>query len=225
MFGKKKNIRVINSLFDMYKIAHDAISSAHMEGAYTMDEDDRMHEAYSNAMLSVARAVSGEEGVVRLSTLCEQFHSGNAEILNKECEEMEERALRESEKEESVGVEEKYDGYVTTMTKSPVFSERLKPAIVEAGWHAREGEMGSSGQEKTGAEFVIGGGRGVEGGPLRGADEKPAVTYIYHLKITHQKEALEIAWERDKLFDILKNMGFEVSKVDWKTICIHTTNN
>lgn len=176
MFGKKKNSRVINSLFEMYKIAHEALSSAHMEDVYTVDEYTRIREAYSNTMLSVARAVSGEEGVLRLVTLCEQFHAKNVELLNRECEEIEERALRESEKKESVGMEEKYDGYVITMTKGPVFSNKWKPAIGEAGWHAREGEMGSRGQEKTGAEFVIGGGRGVEGGPLRCADEKPAVT-------------------------------------------------
>lgn len=147
MFGKKKNSRVINSLFEMYKIAHEALSSAHMEDVYTVGEYTRMHEAYSVAMSSVAKAVSGEEGVLRLVTLCEQFHAKNAELLNRECEEMEERALRESEKKESVGMEEKYDGYVTTMTKSPVFSDRWKPAIGGAGWHAGEGEMGSRGQE------------------------------------------------------------------------------
>lgn len=234
MFGNKKNRRVINSLFEMYKIFHDAISSAHMEDVYTVEEYNRIHETYSNTMLSIARAVSGKEGALQLSMLCSQFHDENAKKLDKELEEIKERDAEKREEEKVPDVEEKYDGYVTTVTKSPVYSGRWqptlseqpwKPAIGEAGWHARGGEMGSRGQEKTGAEFVIGGGRGVESGPLRGADEKPAVTHIYHLKITHQKEALEIAWERDKLFDILKNMGFEVSKVDWKTICIHTTNN
>lgn len=340
MFGNKKNRRVINSLFEMYEIFYEAISSAHMEGVYTGKKYNKMYETYSDNMLSVAKAVSGEEGVFQLSMLCSQYHGENVEILNKECEEIEERALRDAEKEAN-NMEEKYDGYVTTVTKSPVYSDRWQqtlsgqpwqPAIGEAGWHAREGEMGRPGQEKksiwagrnrfliivpynnrsiqyeterdfllkklqdksidavpysyaeiiadtamememfnnmivklwrerkfpdglnvenpnvwqlvifnsefedgdemghpgqekTGAEFVIGGGRGVESGPLRGADEKPVVTYIYHIKITHQKEVLEITWERDKLFDILKNMGFEVSKVDWKTICIHTTNN
>lgn len=210
MFGKKKNNRVINSLFEMYKIAHDAISSAHMEDVYTVDEYNRIHETYSDTMLSVARAVSGEEGVLQLSTLCEQFHDENVERLNKECEEIEERALRNCEMEETTGMEEKYGGYVTTVTKSPVYSNRWQPtlseqpwqpAIGEPGWHAREGEMGSRGQEK------------------------PAVKYIYHLVITHQKEVLGIIWERDELFDALKGMGFEVLKVDWRTIRIHTTDN
>lgn len=234
MFGNKKKRRVINSLFEMYKIFHDAISSAHMEWVYTGKEYNKIHENYLDNMLSVARGISGEEGVLQLSTLCEQFHDENAKKLDKELEGMKERDAGEHEEEKAPGVEEKYEGYVTTVTKSPVYNNRWKPtlseqpwqpAIGEAGWHAREGEMGSRGQEKTGAEFVIGGGRGVENGPLRGADEKPAVTYIYHLKITHQKEVLEITRERDKLFDILKNMGFEVSKVDWKTICVHTTDN
>lgn len=157
MFRKKKNSRVINSLFEMYKIAHEAISSAHMEDIYTVDEYKRIHESYSNTMLSVARAVSGEEGVLQLSTLCEQFHDENVERLNKECEEIEERALRNCEMEETTGMEEKYGGYVTTVTKSPVYSDRWQPtlseqpwqpAIGEPGWHAREGEMGSNGQEK-----------------------------------------------------------------------------
>lgn len=82
---------------------------------------------------------------------------------------MEEKALRDSEKEESVGMEGEYDGYATTMTKSPVFSNRWKPtfseqpwqpAIGEAGWHAREGEIGFRGQEQPVATFVIGEGRG-----------------------------------------------------------------
>lgn len=234
MFGIRKKTRVINSLFSMYKIFHDAISFAHKEGVYTGKEYNKIHEKYSSNMLSVARAVSGEEGVFQLSMLCSQFHDENVKKLDKELEEIKERDAEKREEEKVSGVEEKYDGCVTTVTKSPVYSNRWQPTLIgqpwqpaigEADWHAREGEMGSRGQEKTGAEFVIGGGRGVEGGPLRGANEKPAVTYIYHLKITHQKETLEIAWERDKLFDILKNMGFEVSKVDWKTICIHTTNN
>lgn len=198
MFGNKK-VRVIKSLFEMYKIAHDAISSAHMEGAYTVDEDDRLHEAYSNAMLSIARVVSGEEGVLWLSTLCEQFHSKNAEILNKECEEMEERALRESEKEESARVEGKYDGYVTTMTKHPVFSDRWKPAIGEAGWHASEGEMGSRGQEGT-YEAVN--------------EEKPAVKYIYRIVLIPPKDSsIDVLNERDKLINVLKNKGFEAKAV------------
>lgn len=171
MFWKKKNSRVINSLFEMYKIAHEALSSAHMEDIYTVGEYIRIHEAYSNTMLSVARAVSGEEGVLQLSTLCEQFHSKNAELLNRECEEIEEKALRDSEKEESVGMEGEYDGYVTTMTKSPVYSDRWQPtlseqpwqpAIGEPGWHAREGEIGSRGQEQPAATFVIGEGGGAE---------------------------------------------------------------
>ena len=214
MFGNKK-VSVISSLFEMYKIAHDAISSAHMEGAYTVDEDNRMHEAYSSAMLSVARELSGEEGELQLSTLCEQFHSENAEILNKECEEIEERALRESEKEESFGVEEKYDGYVTTMTKHPVFSDRCKPAIGEAGWHAREGEIGSRGQEGTfNAEFEIGGGRGVERGPLRGSSNKPLVKYIYRIFLIPPKNSsIDVLNERDKLLNVLRNKGFEAKAV------------
>lgn len=230
MFGIRKKTRVINSLFEMYKIAHDAIYFAHMEDIYTVEEYKRIHETYIDNMLSVARAVSGEEGVLQLSTL----YGRECKEAGQELEEMKERDAEKREEEKVSDVEEKYDGYVITVTKSPVYSSRWQPtlsgqpwqpAIGEAGWHAREGEMGSRGQEKTGAEFVIGGGRGVESGPLRGADEKPAVTYIYHLKITHQKEVLEITRERDKLFDILKNMGFEVSKVDWKTICVHTTDN
>lgn len=156
MFGNKKNRRVINSLFEMYEIFHEAISSAHMEGVYTGKKYNRMYKTYSDNMLSVARDVSGEEGVLRISTLCEQFHGENVEILNKECEEIEERALRDAEKEAN-NMEEKYDGYVTTVTKSPVYSNRWhpelseqpwQPAIGEPGWHAREGEMGSRGQEK-----------------------------------------------------------------------------
>lgn len=186
MFGNKKNRRVINSLFEMYKIAHDAIYFAHMEDIYTVEEYKRIHETYLDNMLSVARAVSGEEGVLQLSTLYGQFHDKNMKKLNKELEETKERDARKREKEKVSDVEGKYDGYVTTVTKSPVYNSRWQPtlseqpwqpAIGEAGWHAREGEMGSRGQEKTGAEFVIGGGRGVESGPLRGADEKPAVTY------------------------------------------------
>lgn len=186
MFGIRKKTRVINSLFEMYKIFHEAISSAHMEGVYTGKEYNKMHETYSGNMLSVARAVSGEEGVFQLSMLCSRFHDGNVKKLDKELEEMKERDTWKREEEKVPDVEEKYDGYVTTVTKSPVYSDRWRPtlseqpwqpAIGEAGWHAREGEMGSRGQEKTGAEFVIGGGRGVESGPLRGADEKPAVTY------------------------------------------------
>ena len=82
---------------------------------------------------------------------------------------MEEKALRDSEKEESVSMEGKYDGYVTTVTKSPVYSDRWQPTlseqpwqpvIGEAGWHAREGEMDSRGQEQPAATFVIGEGRG-----------------------------------------------------------------
>lgn len=218
MFGKKK-IRVISSLFEMYKIAHEALSSAHMEDVYTVEEYTRMREAYSDTMLSVARAVSGEEGVFRLSSLCEQFHSKNVEILNKECEEMEERALRESEKEESACMEEKYDGYVTTMTKSPIFSDRWKPAIGEAGWHAREGEMGSRGQERT-CEAVI------EGGHLFGDnvwrhymgmkhdEENPAVKYIYRIILIRPKDSsIDVSNERDKLINVLRNKGFEVELV------------
>ena len=170
MFGKKKNSMVINSLFEMYKIAHEALSSVYMEDVYTVDKYYRTHEAYSNAMSSVARAISGEEGVLQLSTLCEQFHSENVELLNRECEEMEERTLRCAEKEKTTDMEGEYDGYVTTMTKSPVYSDRWQPtlseqpwqpAIGEAGWHAREGEMGFRGQEHPVATFVIGEGRGV----------------------------------------------------------------
>ena len=214
MFGKKKNNRVINSLFEMYKIAHDAISSAHMEDVYTVDEYTRIHETYSDTMLSVARAVSGEEGVLQLSTLCEQFHSRNAELLNRECEEIEEKALRDSEKEESVGMEGKYDGYITTVTKSPVYSDRWQQAIGEAGWHAREGEMGSRGQEQPVATFIIGEGRGVESGPLRGADEKPAVKYIYCIILIPPKgSSIDVLNERDELINILKNKGFEAKAV------------
>lgn len=223
MFGKKKNSRVINSLFEMYKIAHDAISSAHMEDVYTVDEYNRIHETYSDTMLSVARAVSGEEGVLQLSTLCEQFHDENVERLNKECEEIEERALRNCEMEETTGMEEKYDGYVTTVTKSPVYSDRWQPtlseqpwqpAIGEAGWHAREGEMGSRGQEQPVATFVIGEGRGVESGPLRGADEKPAVKYIYCIILIPPKDSsIDVSNERNKLINILKNKGFEAKAV------------
>lgn len=214
MFRKKK-IRVISSLFEMYKIAHEALSSAHMEDIYTVDEYNRIHEAYSNTMLSVAKAVSGEEGVLRLCTLCEQFHAKNAELLNKECEEMEERALRESEKEESACMEEKYDGYVTTMTKSPVYSDRWKPVIGEAGWHAREGEMGYRGQERSfNAGFEIGGGRGVEHGPLRGSRNKPSVKYIYRIILIPPKDSsIDVSNERDKLINVLKNKGFEVKLV------------
>lgn len=219
MFGKKKNNRVIDSLLEMYKIAHNAISSAHMEGAYTMDEDDRMHEAYSNAMLRVARAVSGEQGVLQLTTLCEQFHSENAEILNKECEEIEERALRESEKEESARVEGKYDGYVITMTKSPLFSDRWKQAIGEAGWHAREGEMGSSGQEGT-CEAVIRGGHLFGDNAMRHYmgmkhdEENPAVKYIYRIILIPPKgSSIDVLSERDKLLNVLKNKGFEARAV------------
>ena len=214
MFGKKKT-RVIDSLFEMYKIAHDAIASAHMEDVYTVGEYNRIHEAYSVAMQSVARAVSGEEGVLRLCTLCEQFHSKNAERLNRECEEMEERALRESEKEESVGMEEKYDGYVMTMTKSPVFGDSWKPAIGEAGWHAREGEMGSSRQEGSfNAGFEIGGGRGVERGPLRGSSNKPLEKYVYRIIIIPPKDSsIDVLNERDKLLNVLKNKGFEAKAV------------
>ena len=198
MFGNKK-VRVIKSLFEMYKIAHEALSSAHMEDIYTRDEYTRIHEAYSNAMQSVARAVSGEEGVLRLCTLCEQFHAKNAELLNRECEEMEERALRESEKEESVGVEEKYDGYVTTMTKSPVFSDRWKPAIGESGWHAREGEIGSS--RKEGSREAVN-------------EEKPAVKYIYRILLIPPKDSsIDVLNERDKLLNVLKNKGFEAKAV------------
>ena len=223
MFGKKKNSRVINSLFEMYKIAHEALSSVHMEDVYTVDKYYRTHEAYSNAMLSVARAVSGEEGVLQLSTLCEQFHSKNSELLNRECEEIEEKALRDSEKEESVGMEGKYDRYVTTMTKGPAFSDGWQPAIGEAGWqpaigeagwHAREGEMGSSGQEQPVATFVIGEGRGVESGPLRGADEKPDVKYIYCIILIPPKDSsIDVLNERDKLINILRNKGFEAKAV------------
>ena len=218
MFGKKKT-RVIDSLFEMYKIAHDAIASAHMEGAYAMDEYDRMHEAYSDAMLSVAKAVSGEEGAISLSTLCEQFHSKNAEILNKECEEMEERALRESEKEESAHVEEKYDGYVTTMTKSPLFSDRRKPAIGEAGWHPQEGETGSNGQERT-YEAVIRGGHLFGDNArhhymgMKHDEENPVVKYIYRIIIIPPKySSIDVLTERDKLLNVLKNKGFEAKAV------------
>lgn len=223
MFGKKKNSRVINSLFEMYKIAHEELSSAYIKGIYTVGEYTRIHEAYSNTMLSVARAISGEEGVLQLSTLCEQFHSKNAELLNRECEEMEEKALRDSKKEESVGMEGKYDGYVTTVTKSPVYSDRWQPtlseqpwqpAIGEPCWHAREGEMGSRGQEQPVATFVIGEGRGVESGPLRGADEKPAVKYIYRIILIPPKgSSIDVLNERDKLINTLKNKGFEAKAV------------
>lgn len=223
MFGKKKNNRVINSLFEMYKIAHEALSSAHMEDIYTVGEYTRIHEAYSNTMLSVARAISGEEGVLQLSTLCEQFHSENAELLNRECEEMEERVLRCAEKEETTDMEGEYDGYVTTMTKSPVYSNRWhptlseqpwQPAIGEPGWHAREGEMGSRGQEQPVATFVIGEGRGVESGPLRGSDEKPTVKYIYCIILIPPKDSsIDVLNERDKLINILKNKGFEAKAV------------
>lgn len=207
MFGKKKT-RVIDSLFEMYKIAHDAIASAHMEDVYTVGEYNRIHEAYSVAMQSVARAVSGEEGVLRLCTLCEQFHSKNAERLNRECEEMEERALRESEKEESACVEEKYDGYVTTMTKSPVFSDRWQPAIGETGWHAREGEMGSRGQEGT-YEAVN--------------EEKPAVKYIYRIIIIPPKySSIDVLNERDKLLNVLKNKGFEAKAVYTNELSVYS---
>ena len=223
MFGKKKNSRVINSLFEMYKIAHEALSSVYMEDVYTVDKYYKTHEAYSNTMLSVARAVSGEEGVLQLSTLCEQFHSNNVELLNRECEEIEEKALRDSEKEESVGMEGKYDGYVTTVTKSPVYSDRWQPTfseqpwqppIGERGWHAREGEMGFRGQEQPAATFVIGEGRGVESGPFRGADENPAVKYIYCIILIPPKDSsIDVLNERDKLINILRNKGFEAKAV------------
>ena len=198
MFENKK-VRVIKSLFEMYKIAHEALSSARMEDVYTVGEYTRMHETYSDAMLGVARAVSGEKGVLRLSTLCEQFHSGNVERLNRECEEIEERALRESEKEESACVEEKYDGYVTTVTKHPVFSDRWKLAIGETGWHSQEGEMGSSVQEGT-HESVN--------------EEKTAVKYIYRIILIPPKDSsIDVLNERDKLLNVLKNKGFEIRAV------------
>ena len=219
MFGKKKNNRVIDSLFEMYKIAHEALSSAHMEDIYTVDEYNRIHEAYSNTMSSVAKAVSGKEGVLRLCTLCEQFHAKNAELLNRECEEMEERALRESEKEESACVEEKYDGYVTTMTKSPVFSDRWKPAIGEAGWQPKEGEMGSSGQERT-CEAVIRGGHLFGDNArhhymgMKHDEEKPAIKYIYRILLIPPKDSsIDVLNERDKLLNVLKNKGFEIRAV------------
>ena len=140
MFGKKKNSRVINSLFEMYKIAHEELSSVYIKGIYTVGEYTRIHEAYSNTMLSVARAVSGEEGVLQLSTLCEQFHSKNVELLNRECEEIEEKALRDSEKEESVGMEGNYGGYVITVTKSPVYSDRWQPTLSEQPWQPAIGQ-------------------------------------------------------------------------------------
>lgn len=234
MFWKKKGSRLVDSLFKMYRIAHCAISDAHLNGIYSVKEYTEKHDSYINRMLDIASDTGGARCAYKLSCICADYHEERVKYLEKKREKMEANEGKNREKENDSDMEEKYDGYVTTVTKSPVYSNRWQPtlseqpwrsAIGEAGWHAREGEMGSRGQEKTGAEFVIGGGRGVESGPLRGADEKPAVTYIYHLKITHQKEILEIARERDKLFDILKNMGFEVSKVDWKTICIHTTNN
>lgn len=157
MFGNKKNRRVINSLFEMYEIFHDAISSAHMEGVYTGKEYNKIHETYSCDMLRIARAVSGEEGVFQLSMLCSQFHDENVKKLDEELEEMKERDAWKREEEKVSDVEEKYDVYVTTVTKSPVYSNRWqptiseqpwRPAIGEAGWHVREGEMGSRGQEK-----------------------------------------------------------------------------
>lgn len=208
MFGNKKNRRVINSLFKMYKIFHEAISSAHMEGVYTGKEYNRMHETYSGNMLSVARAVSGEEGVFQLSMLCSQFHDENVKNLDKELEGMKERGAGKREEEKVSDVEEKYDGYVTTVTKSPVYSDRWqptlseqpwRPAIGEAGWHTREGEMGSRGQEK------------------------PAVKYIYNIELTRDKdEPAEIARDRDKLIEALKNRGFEVFIFNGRTLSVHT---
>ena len=232
MFGNKKKRRVINSLFEMYKIAHDAISSAHMEGVYTVDEYKRIRETYSNTMLIVAKAVSGEEGVLQLSMLCEQFHDENVKKLDKELEGMKERDAGKREEEKVTDVEEKYDGYVTTVTKSPVYSDRWRPmlseqawrpAIGEAGWHAREGEMGPRRQERSGAEFVIGGGRGVESGPLRGADERPAVEYIYHIILVPLIDCpVDVLNERDKLINVLRSKGFKTKEVYADTLSVHT---
>lgn len=105
MFGNKKNKRVINSLFEMYKIFHDAISSAHMEGVYTGKEYNKIHETYSGNMLSVVRAVSGEEGVFQLSMLCSQFHDENVKRLDKELEETEERDVWKREEEKASDME------------------------------------------------------------------------------------------------------------------------
>ena len=126
-------------------------------------------------------------------------------------------------KEESVGMEGKYDGYVTTMTKSPVYSNRWQPtlseqpwqpAIGEPGWHAQEGEMGSRGQERPVTTFAIGERRGVESGPLRGADEKPDAKYIYCIILIPPKDSsIDVLSERDKLINVLRNKGFEVKAV------------
>lgn len=233
MFGNKKNRRVINPLFEMYEIFHEVISSAYMEGVYMVDKYKRMHEAYSNTMLSVARAVSGEEGVLRISTLCEQFHGENVEKLNKELEEMKEMDAGKREEEKVPDVEEKYEGYVTTVTKSPVYSNRWqptlseqpwRPAIGEAGWHAREGETGSRGQEKSfNAQFEIGGGRGVERGPLRGSVENRDIKYIYHIVLIPLIDCpVDVLKERDKLINVLRKKGFEAEEMYTDTVYVRS---
>lgn len=208
MFGIRKKTRVINSLFEMYKIFHEAISSAHMEGVYTGKEYNKMHETYSGNMLSVARAISGEEGVFQLSMLCSRFHDENVKNLDKELEKMKEMDAENREGEKVPDVEEKYEGYVTTVTKSPVYSNRWQPtlseqpwrsSIGEAGWHAREGEIGCTGQEK------------------------PAVKYIYNIILTRDKDApAEIARDIDKLIDALKDNDLEAFRVNGRELSVHT---
>lgn len=251
MFGNKKNRMVINSLSEMYEIFYEAISSAHMEGVYTGKKYNRMYETYSDNMLSVARVVSGEEGVFQLSMLCSQFHGENVEILNKECEEIEERALRDAEKEAN-NMEEKYDGYVTTMTKSPVYGNRWQPtlseqpwqpAIGEAGWHAREGEMGSALRECLSESRLPHGGRlfgpesmyaGIDYEAtdlekkmakemLHGQTEKPAIKYIYHIMLVPLIDCpVDVLNERDKLINILRSKGFEAEEVYTDTLSVHS---
>lgn len=95
-------------------------------------------------MLSIARDVSGEEGVFQLSMLCSQFHDENVKKLDKELEEMKEGDAGKREEEETSDMEEKYDGYVTTVTKSPIYSDRWQPTLSEHPWKQAIGETEAS---------------------------------------------------------------------------------
>lgn len=158
MFWKKKRSRLVDSLFKMYRIAHCAISDAHLSGIYSVKEYTEKHDSYINRMLDIASDIGGAGCAYKLSCICADYHEERVKYLEKKCEKMEANEGKNREKEKDSDMEGKYDGYVTTVTKSPVYSDRWEPTLSEqawqpsrgeAGWHAREGEVGSCGQESN----------------------------------------------------------------------------
>lgn len=82
MFKKKKEL-IYNKLFEVYCIAHEALSEASISGDYSAIKYIDEHEKLDNTIIDLAHIVGGDEGALKFSIRCAGYHDDSINRLNK----------------------------------------------------------------------------------------------------------------------------------------------